>query len=101
MSDADLFHVLWTKAVGTRDYDKEQWKQLENSVHGPAQERAAVDAFALAREQNTEEREAYREFARAAADLATAQSALGTAQEAYRDALAKLSPIAAGRARKP
>lgn len=25
----ELFHRLWTKAVGTDDYDKEQWKRLE------------------------------------------------------------------------
>ena len=23
-----LFHRLWTKAVGTPDYDKEEWKTL-------------------------------------------------------------------------
>lgn len=23
-----LFHVLWTKAVGTSDYNKQEWKAL-------------------------------------------------------------------------
>jgi hypothetical protein len=23
-----LYHVLWTKAVGTQDYDKKEWKKL-------------------------------------------------------------------------
>ena len=28
--DAELlFHRLWTKAVGTKDYDKREWQQLE------------------------------------------------------------------------
>lgn len=29
-SAKSLFHALWGKAVGTPDYDKEQWLQLEN-----------------------------------------------------------------------
>lgn len=24
-----LFHILWTKAVGTKDYDKQQWLKFE------------------------------------------------------------------------
>ena len=24
-----LFHDLWTKAVGTQDYDKSQWQKLQ------------------------------------------------------------------------
>lgn len=24
-----LFHTLWSKAVGTKDYDKQQWKRFE------------------------------------------------------------------------
>ena len=30
-----LLHTLWSKAVGTQDYDKEQWKRLEE-LHGKA-----------------------------------------------------------------
>ena len=30
---SELFHKLWTKAVGTEDYDKSQWIQLENLLH--------------------------------------------------------------------
>lgn len=25
-------HILWTKAVGTKDYDKQVWKQLDNAL---------------------------------------------------------------------
>jgi len=28
-----IFHRLWTKAVGTHDYDKAEWKRLEKLVH--------------------------------------------------------------------
>lgn len=27
-----LFHTLWTKAVGTDRYDKEEWKRLEEII---------------------------------------------------------------------
>jgi hypothetical protein len=27
-----LLHVLWTRAVGTKDYDKKQWQELETSI---------------------------------------------------------------------
>ena len=27
-----LLHVLWTKAVGTPDYDKREWKALEQAI---------------------------------------------------------------------
>lgn len=30
---SELFHKLWTKAVGTENYDKSQWIQLENLLH--------------------------------------------------------------------
>lgn len=54
-----LLHTLWTKAVGTPGYDKEQWKRLErfidntqNMLHaakvevalGPAREDQADDS---------------------------------------------------------
>jgi hypothetical protein len=40
-----LFHRLWSKAVGTQSYDKEEWKRLETALleagfgpgKGPAQ----------------------------------------------------------------
>jgi hypothetical protein len=32
ISDAPL-HALWTKAVGTPDYDKSQWIKLERIIH--------------------------------------------------------------------
>ncbi len=25
-----LFHILWTKAVGTEGYDKKQWRHMED-----------------------------------------------------------------------
>lgn len=25
-------HVLWTKAVGTSDYNKQEWKELDNAM---------------------------------------------------------------------
>jgi len=28
----NLFHALWSKAVGTSDYDKKQWLQLEREI---------------------------------------------------------------------
>ena len=28
-----ILHVLWTKAVGTEGYDKQEWKELERIVH--------------------------------------------------------------------
>ena len=28
-----LLHVLWTKAVGTKDYDKKQWQELETAIY--------------------------------------------------------------------
>lgn len=28
-----LFHTLWTKAVGTADYDKSEWKSLSAFVY--------------------------------------------------------------------
>jgi len=28
-----LFHKLWTKAVGTKDYDKKEWKLLEDHLY--------------------------------------------------------------------
>jgi len=27
-----LLHILWTKAVGTKDYDKTQWTELLNQI---------------------------------------------------------------------
>ncbi len=27
-----LFHALWSKAVGTSDYDKKQWLELEREI---------------------------------------------------------------------
>lgn len=26
------FHALWSKAVGTPDYDKEQWMRLDSEI---------------------------------------------------------------------
>ena len=28
----ELLHRLWTKAVGTEGYDKEEWRELERRV---------------------------------------------------------------------
>ena len=28
----ELFHRLWTKAVGTTDYDKKEWQRLEEML---------------------------------------------------------------------
>lgn len=28
----DLFHRLWSKAVGTQEYNKEEWKKLEAKI---------------------------------------------------------------------
>jgi hypothetical protein len=28
-----LFHTLWTKAVGTADYDKSEWKRLSDFIY--------------------------------------------------------------------
>ena len=28
----NLFHRLWTKAVGTKDYDKKEWQELERRI---------------------------------------------------------------------
>lgn len=28
-----LLHTLWTKAVGTSDYDKSEWRQLEEILN--------------------------------------------------------------------
>lgn len=33
LSPSHLLHALWTKAVGTEDYDKEQWKALEKIIY--------------------------------------------------------------------
>lgn len=27
-----LLHTLWTKAVGTKDYDKAEWRELEAEI---------------------------------------------------------------------
>jgi len=32
-----LLHTLWTKAVGTADYDKEQWKRMSAFIEGHIQ----------------------------------------------------------------
>jgi len=29
---SDLFHMLWTKAVGTEDYDKQEWKEFQREL---------------------------------------------------------------------
>lgn len=29
VTDHELLHKLWTKAVGTADYNKQEWKELE------------------------------------------------------------------------
>lgn len=26
----ELFHILWTKAVGLQNYDKNEWKELQD-----------------------------------------------------------------------
>ena len=31
-----LFHTLWSKAVGTEGYDKQEWKRLEAAVFAEA-----------------------------------------------------------------
>lgn len=28
-----LLHTLWTKAVGTEDYDKQEWRALEAAIN--------------------------------------------------------------------
>lgn len=28
----ELFHALWTKAVGTEQYDKKEWMELERRL---------------------------------------------------------------------
>lgn len=33
---SNLFYRLWTKAVGTPDYDKEEWKRLEKILQKAA-----------------------------------------------------------------
>jgi len=33
MSTHRIFHILWTKAVGTPGYDKDEWKELGNRLH--------------------------------------------------------------------
>ena len=30
----DLLHRPWTKAVGTQDYEKEEWVELERRIYG-------------------------------------------------------------------
>ena len=35
--EAVLFHRLWSKAVGTPTYDKEQWKMLERVFGTPSE----------------------------------------------------------------
>lgn len=44
-----LFHRLWTKAVGTRGYDKEEWKELRKLVdeHVRQRQQMAVKASAV------------------------------------------------------
>jgi hypothetical protein len=32
-----LFHTLWTKAVGTKDYDKRQWLEFETKLNDQAE----------------------------------------------------------------
>lgn len=44
MSTDALLHRLWTKAVGMKDYDKEEWRELERRLQSlgepaPEQER--------------------------------------------------------------
>lgn len=34
MSTRALLERLWTKSVGTRDYDKEEWRELERRLPG-------------------------------------------------------------------
>lgn len=39
MKDADaMFHKLWTKAVGTQDYNKKEWMELERLIYLLAKE---------------------------------------------------------------
>jgi hypothetical protein len=30
--DTNLFHILWSKAVGTVDYTKSEWLELDNQI---------------------------------------------------------------------
>lgn len=39
MTHQELFQHLWTKAVGTPGYSKEQWKELESFIQRPLSER--------------------------------------------------------------
>ena len=32
LSNHSLLHTLWTKAVGTKDYNKQEWKELESRL---------------------------------------------------------------------
>lgn len=34
----ELFHRLWSKAVGTPDYEKAEWKELEHHLLSPLRE---------------------------------------------------------------
>ena len=46
MIDTTLLHALWTKAVGTPDYEKSQWLKLEAqivSANRTLNERSAPD----------------------------------------------------------
>ncbi len=45
MSASHLLHALWTKAVGTPDYNERQWIALERIVM--AAERVAEDVHTL------------------------------------------------------
>ena len=57
--DDGILHKLWTKAVGTDGYDKEQWKELELLVHaGLATE---PDTFACAHSKLLHEVQQLRE----------------------------------------
>lgn len=38
MTNHLLLHVLWTKAVGTPGYDKNEWKELEQRFDSPYKE---------------------------------------------------------------
>lgn len=31
----ELFHTLWTKAVGKEDYDKKEWMEFEGLIKNP------------------------------------------------------------------
>ena len=33
LSNSELFHHLWTKAVGTEGYDKREWRELDDRLH--------------------------------------------------------------------